>query len=128
MGPLFESDSHKRRGGQNGAIIRVTSQAIIGSQACSSWADMAPTRKPEVGDLNRCILYLTQDWNGLGRDCYSSWTRINAGGLKCSQIFESFPGALLKSGVGPLARYGNHQETINRRPEQMCTSSDARLE
>ena len=43
-------------------------------------------------------------------------------------IFGSFPGPLLKSGVGPLARYGNHQETINRRPEQMYTSSDTRLE
>ena len=28
-------------------------------------------------------------------------------------IFESFPGPLLKSGVRPLARYGNHQETIS---------------
>ena len=34
-------------------------------------------------------------------------------------IFESFPGPLLKSGVGSLARYGNHQEIISRRPEQM---------
>ena len=43
-------------------------------------------------------------------------------------IFESFPGPLLKSGVGPLARYGNYQGTIGRRPEQMYTSSDTRLE
>ena len=43
-------------------------------------------------------------------------------------ISESFPGPLLKSGVGPLARYGNNQETISRRPEQMYTSSDTRLE
>ena len=43
-------------------------------------------------------------------------------------IFESFPGPLLKSGMGPLARYGNNQETISRRPEQMHTSSDTRLE
>ena len=43
-------------------------------------------------------------------------------------IFESFLGPLLKSGVGPLARYGNHQETISRRPEQMYTSSDTRLD
>ena len=47
---------------------------------------------------------------------------------KMQPIFESFPGALLKSGVGPLARYGNHQETISRRPGQMYTSSDTRLE
>ena len=43
-------------------------------------------------------------------------------------IFESMPGPLLKSGVGSLARYGNHQETISRRPEQISTSSDTRLE
>ena len=42
-------------------------------------------------------------------------------------IFEPFPGPLFKSGMGPLARYGNHQETISRRPEQMYTSSDTRL-
>ena len=43
-------------------------------------------------------------------------------------LFESFPGPLLKSGVGPLARYGNHQEIISRRLEQMYTASDTRLE
>ena len=43
-------------------------------------------------------------------------------------LFESFPGPLLKSGVGPLARCGNHQEIISRRLQQMYTSSDTRLE
>ena len=43
-------------------------------------------------------------------------------------IFEPFPGPLLKSGVEPLDRYGNQQETISRRPEQMHTLSDTRLE
>ena len=43
-------------------------------------------------------------------------------------LFESFPGPLLKSGMGPLARCGNHQEIICRRLEQMYTSSDTRLE
>ena len=43
-------------------------------------------------------------------------------------IFESFPGLQLKSVMGPLTRYGNHQETISRRLEQMYTSSDTRLE
>ena len=38
-------------------------------------------------------------------------------------ISESFLGSLLRPGVGPLARYGNHQETISRRPEQMYTYS-----
>ena len=38
---------------------------------------------------------------------------------KMQPIFESYPGPLLKSGMGPLARYGSHQETISRRPEQM---------
>ena len=43
-------------------------------------------------------------------------------------LFESFPASLLKSGVAPLPRYGNHQEIVSRRLEQMYTSSDTRLE
>ena len=35
---------------------------------------------------------------------------------------------LLKSGLQPLAGYGIHQETISRRPKQMYTPSDTRLE
>ena len=42
-------------------------------------------------------------------------------------MFE-FPGPLLKSGVGPSARYGDHQEVISGSLEQMYTSSDTRLE
>ena len=49
-------------------------------------------------------------------------------GSKLRLLFKSFPLPLLKSGMGPLARYGNHQEIINRRPEQMYTSFDTRLE
>ena len=30
---------------------------------------------------------------------------------KMQATFESFPEPLLKSGAGPLARYGNHKET-----------------
>ena len=41
-------------------------------------------------------------------------------------LFQSFPGPLMKSDVGALARYGNHQEIISRRLEQMYTSSDTR--
>ena len=43
-------------------------------------------------------------------------------------LFKSFPGPLLKSSMGSLARYSNHQEIVNRRPEQMYTSFDTRLE
>ena len=49
-------------------------------------------------------------------------------GAKMRVLFKSFPGSLLKSGMGPLARYSNHQEIVNRRPEQMYTSFDTRLE
>ena len=34
---------------------------------------------------------------------------------KMQPLFESFSGPLLKSGVGSLARCGNHQEIISRR-------------
>ena len=43
-------------------------------------------------------------------------------------LFESSPGLLLRSGLQPLARYGTYHETISRRPEQMHTPSDTRLE
>ena len=43
-------------------------------------------------------------------------------------LFESSPRPLLKADLGPLARYGNHQEIISRRLELMYTSSDTKLE
>ena len=46
---------------------------------------------------------------------------------KVRPLFESFPGPLLKLGMGPLVRYGSHQEIISRRFEQMYTSSDTKL-
>ena len=42
-------------------------------------------------------------------------------------LFESPPRLLLKSDLQPLARYDT-QGTISRRPEQMYTPSDTRLE
>ena len=49
-------------------------------------------------------------------------------GARLRLLFKSFPGPLLKSEMGPSVRYSNHQEMINRRPEQMYTSFDTRLE
>ena len=49
-------------------------------------------------------------------------------GAKRRILFKSFPRPLLKSSMGPLARYSNHQEIVHRRPEQMYTSFDTRLE
>ena len=85
---------------------------------------MVTTRKSYVGDLNRCILHLTQDWSGGENFC--SRTQINAGVPR--PLFESLPGPLLKSGLWPLDRSGTHQETISRRLKQLHTSSDTRLE
>ena len=45
-------------------------------------------------------------------------------GAKLQILFKSFPRPL--SSMGPLARYSNHQEIVNRRPEQMYTSFDTR--
>ena len=42
--------------------------------------------------------------------------------------FELSPEPLLKSDLGRLARYGIHQKTISRGPEQKYLSSDPRLE
>ena len=49
-------------------------------------------------------------------------------GAKTGPLFESPPGPLLKSGLQPLGRYGTHQESISRRPEQVYLPSDPRLE
>ena len=49
-------------------------------------------------------------------------------GPKIGPLFQSTLGSLLKSGLQPLASYRTHQETISRRPEQMYTPSDTRLE
>ena len=42
-------------------------------------------------------------------------------------LFESPPGPLLTSDMQPLDRYGTHQKTISRRPEQMYSPSDTWL-
>ena len=42
-------------------------------------------------------------------------------------LFESPPGPLLTSDMRPLDRYGTHQKTISRRPEQMYSPSDTGL-
>ena len=42
-------------------------------------------------------------------------------------LFESSPGPLLTSDMRLLDRYGTHQKTISRRPEQMYYRSDTRL-
>ena len=63
-------------------------------------------------------------WGGLLLTSVSNKRRR----AKLRLLFKSFPGPLLKSGMGPLARYSNHQEIINRRPEQIYTSFDTRLE
>ena len=58
--------------------------------------------------------------------------QVHADPVQClicllTSLLKSFPRPLLKSGVGPLARYGSHQKIINRRLEQMYASSNTRL-
>ena len=48
--------------------------------------------------------------------------------IRVNRALESLSRPLLKSGLQPLNRNGTHQETISRRPEQMYTPSDTRLE
>ena len=42
-------------------------------------------------------------------------------------LFGSPPGPLLTSDMQPLDRYGTHQKTISRRPEQMYSPSGTGL-
>ena len=126
IGPLFESDSNKRRGPKWGHYLSHPGPLLT--------SDMRPldrygthqktiSRRPE-----QMYSPLTQNWEWLGERHYLRRSRINAAGAKLRLLFKSFPGPLLKSGMGPLARCSNHQEIINRRPEQIHTSFDTRLE
>ena len=81
-------------------------------------SSVGPLARYGVGDLNRCVLHLTQDWSGLGRGHYLSWTQMPGGQN----------GATIWIRLQPWGRYGTHQETKSRRPEQMYTPSDTRLE
>ena len=126
-GPLFESDSNKRRGTKTGPLFESPARPLLksGLQPLGRYGTHQRTvnRRPEQ-------MYTLSDarleWLGEGLlfklDSSKHWR------AKMQPIFESFPAPLLKSGVGSLARYGNHQETISRRSEQMYTSSDTRLE
>ena len=57
-----------------------------------------------VGDLNRCIFYLTQDWNGLGGAIILvEFVRMSGGQNVGTIRVTSEP--LFMSGLGHLARY-----------------------
>ena len=64
-----------------------------------------------MGDWNKCIFHLTQDWSCLGRGPgeghYLSWILINGGrgGGNVGNI-QVTPGSLFTSGLGPLVRDG----------------------
>ena len=83
-----------------------------------------------MGDLNRFASSDTRlEWPGeeplfesdLNKHC-------RGGGANWGHYLSHLPGHYGSQGMGPLARYGSHQETISRRPEQMYTSSHTRLE
>ena len=100
-----------------------------------------PLLKSGLGPLARCCthkgsisrprehVYLSpdQDWDDLQRCHYLSQTRVNTRGQNVATIQVSH-GQLLKSGLGHLARYGTHQETMSGRPEEKYLPSDQRLE
>ena len=69
MGPLFESPP--------GPLL--TSDMLP--------LDRYGTHQKTIGDLNRCILHLTQGWEWLGEGGhYSRRSRINAGGPTATTI------------------------------------------
>ena len=74
-----------------------------------------------MGDWNKCIFHLTQDWTCLGRGHYSSWILINGGkGGGGGQNVGTIPITLwtiIYVRPGPLVRYGtgvnNYQMWLN---------------
>ena len=122
-GPLFESDSNKRRGGAKRG--HCSSHLLASEQPLSRYGNPPRTissRPEQMYTPFDARLELLGEGLLLKLDLNKCWR------TKMQPIFESFPGPLLKSSVGPLARYGNHQETISRKPEQVYTSSDTRFE
>ena len=75
------------------------------SHAWDSWLDMAPTRRLWVGDWNKCIFHLTQDWTCLGRGHYSSWILINGGRGQNVGTIQVTPWTIIYVRPGLLARY-----------------------
>ena len=124
-GPLLESDSKKRRESKLRLLFKSFPGAIlksgVGPLARYGYhLEIVSGRPEQMYTLSDTRL----EWP---EGHYSSRTQINAG-TKTGPLFESLPRPLLKSGPQPLGRYGTHQETISRRPEQMYPSSDTRLD
>ena len=124
--PLFESDSNKRRGGgKTGPLfespLRPLSKSGLQPLGRYNTCQETISRRPEQM-YSSSVTGL--EWLGEG-PLFKSVSNKRRGS-KLRLLFKSFPGPLLKSGMGLLARYCNHQEIINRRPEQMYNSSDTR--
>ena len=119
--PLFELDSNKRWG-QNVATVQIIPRTIKSN--LGPLARYCTHQETTSGHLNRSYLPSDQNWNGLGRGRYSSRIPINVGGKNAVTI----SGPFLKSGLGSLARYGTHEETISGGPEQKYLPSDPRSE
>ena len=124
-GPLFGSDSNKRRGEVRppfelspGPLLKSGLEPL--ARYCNH--QITINRRPE-----QVYLPSDQDWNNLEKGLYLSQTRINARG-KMRPRFRLSHGQVLKSDLGPLVRYGTHQETISGRPKQKYLSSDQRFE
>ena len=69
-----------------------------------------------MGDWNKCIFHLTQDWTCLERGHYSRWILINVGGGGGGGnvgTIQVTPWAIIYVRPGPLVRYGtgvNHYQ------------------
>ena len=69
-------------------------------------------------------MFAVQCWNGMGRRHHSSRIRTDTG----DHSVATFAVISQEISLGPLARYGTHQETIGERPEQVYLPSDPSLE
>ena len=65
------------------------------------------------------ITRLEWPWEGH----YLNWTRVTLG-ARMQPLSKLSPGSLLKSGLGLLAGYCTHQETISGRTEQVYVPFD----
>ena len=106
-GPLSKSDSNKSRGGKTGPLFELPPRPLLKSglpplDRYSTYQETISKRPEQTCTPSDTGLEL------LGEvPLYKSVSNTRRGS-KLQLLFKSFPWPLLKSGMGPLAKYGNH--------------------
>ena len=122
---MFEWDSNKRRGPKTGPLFESHPRPLLksGLQPLGRYG----THQETIGMRHEQMYTLSDtrlEWLG-EESLFESNSNKRWGGQYGATIRVT---SWLKSGLQLLGRYGTHQESINRRPEQVYLPFDPRLE